>query len=78
MTSTVDSILENALRLSSESRLKIAERLIESVGPDEALFAALVEEACERDAAMDAGVSAGLPLDEALRSVRQSVQQMPI
>lgn len=73
---TVDSILENALCLSTESRLKIAERLIESVEPDESLWAEQVAVVLRRDAEMDAGTAAEIPLNSALQQVREDVLQM--
>jgi hypothetical protein len=76
VTITVDSILENALCLSSESRLKIAERLIESVEPDKSLLAEQVAVVLRRDAEMDAGTATEIPLSDALLHVRESVIQM--
>ena len=76
MTITVDSLLENALCLSDESRLRLAERLVESVEPDPSLFAAQVAEAQRRDQEMDAEGDADIPGEEVLRKVRQDVREI--
>jgi Putative addiction module component len=76
MTVTVDRLFQDSLLLSDESRLKLAERIVESVEPDESIFTAQVAEALRRDREMDEGLSQEIPGEDALRSVREEIRQM--
>ena len=74
MTITVDHLFQDSLLLSDESRLKLAERIVESVEPDPSIFAAQLAEALRRDREMDANGEEGIPGDEVFRLVRESLQ----
>ena len=75
MTMTVDSIFKDALKLSGDGRVALAERLIESVEPDAAVFAVQVAEAMRRAEEMASGAVQGIPGGVALRQVRESILQ---
>lgn len=73
MAITVERVFEEALCLSDESRVALAERLIESVVPDKSDFEAQVALAESRDAEMESGDVKGIPGGEALRQVREAI-----
>jgi putative addiction module component (TIGR02574 family) len=75
MVITVERLLEEALSLSGDSRLVLAERLIESVPPDSGLFDEQLAEAASRAADLEAGAVQGIEGVEALRQVREAVSQ---
>ncbi|HEY1051132.1 MAG TPA: addiction module protein [Prosthecobacter sp.] len=70
---TVSQLFESALCLSPESRVALAEQLIGSIEPDHDLFQAQVAEAERRAEEMNAGRVKGIPGEEALRRVRESI-----
>ena len=73
MPATIDDILPDALALSDDSKLLLAERLLESVsenaGPDEELLA----EIARRRAEAEADPSLLIPAEEVLREVRAAL-----
>jgi putative addiction module component (TIGR02574 family) len=73
MTVTVDNLFEEAMSLSDDSRVALAERLIESVDPDESVFKAQIQVAQQRADALDAGTVEAIPGDIALARVRESI-----
>jgi putative addiction module component (TIGR02574 family) len=73
MEITVDRLFEKALCLSGDSRVALAERLIESIDPDTATFEAQLAVARLRADELDAGTVKAIPGDEALARVRESV-----
>ena len=75
MPITVDRLLEEALSLSGESRLVLAERLIESVPPEPGLFDEQLAEADSRAAELESGAVQGIEGMEAFRQVREAVSQ---
>ncbi len=75
MPITVDSLLEDALCLSGESRLVLAERLIESVPPDPDIWEEQLAEVALRVAELESGAVQEIEGVEALRQVRESVSQ---
>ncbi|WP_367871147.1 addiction module protein [Luteolibacter sp. Populi] len=75
MPVTVDRLLEEALCLSGESRLVLAERLIESVPPDAGIFREQLAEASSRAAELASGTVRGIEGSEALKQVRDAVSR---
>lgn len=75
MSVTVERVFEDALCLSEEGRILLAERLLESIPPDKSVFEAQVAVAVNRANDMDSGQVAGVPGAEALRQVRESIQR---
>ena len=73
MAITVNQLFENALCLSPESRVALAEQLIGSIEPAGAVFAAQVAEAQRRADDLDAGRVKGIPGEDALRRVREAI-----
>lgn len=73
MPITVDYLFEEAQELSSESRVVLAERLLESVTPDEALLESQLVTAAHRAAELESGAVRGVPGPEALTRVRASI-----
>ena len=77
MTITVANILEEALLLSDDSRLDLAERLIASTGTPAELLGEQTRLAAERMRSLDAGKSAEIPGAEAHELVRQALRDRP-
>lgn len=77
MTVTVSNILEEALLLSDDSRLDLAERLIASTQTPAALLQEQTEVASARMRALDSGASVEIPGAEAHARVRQALRQRP-
>jgi hypothetical protein len=73
MAITVTSIYEEALNLSGDSRVTLAERLLESVTPDPKIFEAQLATANRRAAEMESGAVQGIPGPQALQQVRDSI-----
>jgi hypothetical protein len=76
MTVTVEQVLEEALCLSDEGRVALAERLIESVAPDQEALKEQLALALDRDHDMELGLVAGVPGNEALRTVRVAIAKL--
>lgn len=70
---TVDTLFENALCLSGDSRLALAERLVESVPPDQSIFEAQLAMAGHRADELDSGRMQDIDGEEGLRRVRESI-----
>lgn len=70
MIITVDRLFQDALLLSDESRLKLAEQIVESVEPDESLLRHQLAESTRRAAEMESGAVKGIPLSDALEHIR--------
>jgi putative addiction module component (TIGR02574 family) len=66
---TVDQI-ELALRLPAPQRARLAERLISSLDEESAIEKEWLAEVRRRDAELDSGEALGIPLEDALSSVR--------
>ena len=77
MTITVANILEDALLLSDDSRLDLAERLIASTGTPTELLGEQARLAAERMRSLDAGQSAEILGAEAHEMVRQALRDRP-
>ncbi len=65
----VDRVIEEAMLLPPEDRLRVADRLYGSV-PEDDVARAWIAEAERRDAEWDAGTAEGVELDEVLREAR--------
>jgi putative addiction module component (TIGR02574 family) len=66
MPTSVQTVAEEALKLSAEDREALVERLIASLEPSEPLHPAWREEIAKRVADMEAGRSRFVPADEAM------------
>ena len=73
MAITVNQLFENALCLSPESRVALAEQLIGSIEPAGPVFEAQLAEAQRRADDLDSGRVKGVPGEEGLRRVRESI-----
>jgi putative addiction module component (TIGR02574 family) len=63
MSMTIDELEAAALELSAEERARLAERLIASLGAENEIEEAWVEEAERRYEELRSGRDTGLPLD---------------
>lgn len=77
MPITVSNIFEEALLLSDDSRLDLAERLIASTHTPAELLAEQAQVASARMQALDAGQSVEIPGTEAHEHVRRALRQQP-
>lgn len=73
MSVTVDQVLEEALCLTDESRIVLAERLLESVPPDRDILEAQLAVASRRAHELESGKVEGVPGAEAVSRVRESI-----
>jgi hypothetical protein len=73
MTITLDRVLEDALCLTGDTRLALVERLLESVPEDPSVFEAQMAVAVGRAEELESGTVQGIPGDEGLRRVRESI-----
>ncbi len=74
MSSTLESIESEALKLSPEERAELIERLIDTVVPAPPLHPAWAAEIERRLADMDAGRSKAIPADEVLADMRALIE----
>lgn len=77
MTITVSNIFEEAMLLSDDSRLDLAERLIASTQTPAELLAEQLQVASDRMRALDEGRSSEIPGAEAHALVRKSLLARP-
>ncbi|MFM8471063.1 MAG: addiction module protein [Limisphaerales bacterium] len=75
MATTVQQVLEEALMLSDDSRVALAERLIESVAPAPQVVAAQMEVVRRRIADLESGRVQPVPGPEGLNRVRETLQK---
>jgi putative addiction module component (TIGR02574 family) len=73
-TTTVETVVAEALKLSPEDRAEVIERLADSVPPVPALHPAWEAEITRRVADMDAGGSPGIPAEEAMAKLDAYIQ----
>jgi len=73
MTITLDRVLEDALCLTGDSRIVLVERLLESVPEDPSIFEAQMATAVGRADELESGAVQGIPGEEGLRRVRESI-----
>ena len=74
MVITVEHLLEEALCLSDEGRVTLAERLIESLSPDPELMAEHLAIAGARADELDEGRVQAIPGEVALREIREALK----
>ncbi len=74
MSITVEGVLQDALCLTEDSRILLAERLLESVPPDKAILDHQVAVAVGRAHELESGAVKGIPGTEALKRVRESIE----
>ena len=70
----VDHVIEEALELAPEDRLRVAERMYQSV-PQDDVTRAWLDEVERRKAAWDAGLVIGIDGDEVIRGLRDRARQ---
>ena len=77
MVATVEDLAEQALRLSSDERARLAEILVESLASDPpgSIDRLWLAEASRRREDLASGREKGIPGDQALRQVRDAVGQ---
>lgn len=75
MTITVSNIFEEAMMLSDDSRLDLAERLIASTQMPDGLLAEQIQVASDRMRALDEGRSLEIPSADAHAMVRKAVRE---
>ena len=73
MTTTVQEVFEEALSLSADSRVALAERLIESVAPAPQIVAEQREVVRQRIADLESGRVQPVPGPEGLNRVREAL-----
>jgi hypothetical protein len=73
MTTTVQEVFEEALSLSEDSRVALAERLIESVVPAPQIVAEQMEVVRQRIADLESGRVQPVPGPEGLNRVREAL-----
>jgi putative addiction module component (TIGR02574 family) len=77
MTATMEQVLKDALSLPSDSRLTLAERLMESVCavPDPEVEARQITEICRRIEQIQSGQVELIPGELALQEVREALKR---
>ena len=73
MTTTVQQVFEDALTLSEDSRVALAERLLESIALSPQLVAEQMAEVRQRIADLQAGRVQPVPGPEGLHRVRETL-----
>lgn len=68
---TVDQLEQEALSLPAEQRARLAERLIASLDAEAEIDKTWLAEAKRRDAELDSGAVAVIPMEDALASARK-------
>ena len=76
MSITVTSIYEEAINFSCDSRVALAERLLESISPDPEIFEAQLATADRRAVEMETGAVLGIPGPQALQQVREAILKL--
>ena len=74
MSQTVEQIEAQALRLSPEDRVRLADRLIASVFEDEAIESAWSAEVEKRIAEIEAGRAELIPASQAIARARGAIK----
>ncbi len=69
-----DRVIEEALELPPADRLRVAERLLESV-PEDEIMEAWLDEAERRQAEWDAGLVQGFDLEDVLKEARARISK---
>ena len=74
MFKDVNHIIEEALELEPQDRLRVVDRLLGSV-PEDDIARAWLDEVERRDAEWDAGTAEGVELDVVLREARARLKK---
>ncbi len=69
-----DRVIEEALELPPADRLRVAERLLESV-PEDEIMEAWLDEAERREAEWEAGLVRGFDLEDVLKEARARISK---
>ena len=75
MANTVDAIYKDALSLSEDSRVILAERLIESVAPDPLILREQLAVVRQRLEGLDSGKEVEVSGPEAIQLVRTAIKK---
>ena len=67
---TLDQLEQEVLKLPAEQRARLAERIISSLDEEAEIEREWLAEVRRRDAELDTGKVEGIPLEDALASVR--------
>ena len=67
---TLDQLKQEVLKLPAEQRARLAERIISSLDEEAEIEREWLAEVRRRDAELDTGEVEGIPLEDALASVR--------
>ena len=68
---TLDQLEQEVLKLSAEERARLAERIISSLDVEAEIEQQWLAEVRRRDAELDEGDVAAIPMEDALSSVRE-------
>ena len=68
---TLDQLEQEVLKLSAEERARLAERIISSLDVEAEIEQQWLAEVQRRDAELDEGDVAAIPMEDALSSVRE-------
>lgn len=68
---TLDRLEQEVLKLSAQERARLAERIISNLHSEAEIEREWLEEVRRRDAELDAGEVAAMPMEDALASVRE-------
>lgn len=77
MTATLDSVFQEALQLPEDSRMSLVERLIVSSTSYTEIEREQIEVAESRLHELRSGAAQGIPVEEALWRVRESLKNQP-
>jgi putative addiction module component (TIGR02574 family) len=67
---TIDQLEQEVLKLPAEARARLAERIISSLDDEAEIELEWLQEVRRRDAELDSGALAAIPMEDALTSVR--------
>ncbi|HET6401850.1 MAG TPA: addiction module protein [Candidatus Kapabacteria bacterium] len=74
MDRDVNRVIEEALELPPEDRLRVAERIYESM-PEDEITTAWLDEAERRQAEWDAGLVEGVNIEDVLKKARARISK---
>lgn len=67
---TIDQLEQEVLKLPADERARLAERITSSLDDEAEIEKEWLEEVRRRDAELDSGAVAAIPMEDALASVR--------
>ena len=74
MSATIDTVYEEALGLTDDSRMELVERLISSIGCDPDLEREQLSEVRRRIQEVDSGLVQMIAAEEVFRGIRESLE----